>query len=570
MLTALSGPTWAQRERSKKHSKKESKLSYQDQITNSSLFIDATRERLLGDAKKAADLFEQCIQADPRNDAAHFELAQIYCEQNNWQLGKTFAEKALELSPGNSWYKQLLVVIYQNTDQLKDAIKLGKQAVKEDPENVDNLLQLASLYMANKDYTDAIKTLDNVEAVIGPTEEITMQKERIYLELGKTEKAVAEIQKLADAAADSDKTRYLAMIAEIYMQKKEIDKAFAIYKKIAEVDPGNKYIHISLADYYRQKGDAPNAFLELKKGFENPALDLETKLRVLFAYYSPQEIYTSQKDNVIELSQILAKTHPNDPQPHSLLGDLYMQGGQYADASKEFYLSLKSDSSKYVVWEGLLHCQASLENWPQLCSESQRVMDLFPLLPLPYLYNGISLMELKQTDQAIGILNKGVKLVFGNDLLVAQFYNTLGDAYNRAKQYKLSDESFDKALKLDSENSLALNNYAYYLSVRGENLDKAEKMAKKATELDPQNSANMDTYGWVLFKQGKYEQAKTWVEKAINVRKADDPELLEHYGDILFKLGNPDKALENWQKAYNAGGKNEQLLEKIREKKLLD
>ena len=54
-------------------------------------------------------------------------------------------------------------------------------------------------------------------------------------------------------------------------------------------------------------------------------------------------------------------------------------------------------------------------------------------------------------------------MVSGNNVLMVQFNTYLGDAYNRVKNYRLSDESYEKALKLNPENSYVLNNYAYYL-----------------------------------------------------------------------------------------------------------
>jgi Tfp pilus assembly protein PilF len=163
-----------------------------------------------------------------------------------------------------------------------------------------------------------------------------------------------------------------------------------------------------------------------------------------------------------------------------------------------------------------------------------------------------------------------VKLVSGNNVLLVQFYTYLGDAYNRKKNYKMSDESYEKALKLDPENSYVLNNYAYYLSLRNENLEKAEAMSAKSIKLDPSNAADMDTYGWILYKMGKYTEALEWVQKAVNATSAADPDVLEHLGDIYFKLGDTDKAMLNWQNALKLGKGSEFLEQKVKERKLYE
>jgi Tfp pilus assembly protein PilF len=167
-------------------------------------------------------------------------------------------------------------------------------------------------------------------------------------------------------------------------------------------------------------------------------------------------------------------------------------------------------------------------------------------------------------------------MVVDNKTLEGQFYTSIGDAYNELKEYTKSDESYEKALVINPKDQGALNNYAYYLSVRGEKLDKAEAMSKLSNELlsnepEASRSSAEDTYGWVLYKQGKYAEAKSWIEKSLAHGSDKSATVLEHYGDVLYKTGDIQKALEYWQKAKNAGeGGSEFLGKKILEKKLPD
>ena len=161
-------------------------------------------------------------------------------------------------------------------------------------------------------------------------------------------------------------------------------------------------------------------------------------------------------------------------------------------------------------------------------------------------------------------------MVANNDDLLSQFYMYLGDAWHALKNGEESDKAYEKSLKAKDSNPYVLNNYAYYLSIRGKDLDKAEKMARKANELDTANSSFEDTYGWVLYQQGKIGDAKKWIEKALEDKENVSSEVLEHYGDVLYKLGEPVKALEYWNKAKAKGEGSELLIRKINEKKLLE
>jgi tetratricopeptide (TPR) repeat protein len=121
-------------------------------------------------------------------------------------------------------------------------------------------------------------------------------------------------------------------------------------------------------------------------------------------------------------------------------------------------------------------------------------------------------------------------------------------------------------LKLDPQNTYVLNNYSYFLSLKNQDIELAEKMAKKLNEIAPGNSAYQDTYAWALFKQKKYSEAKIWAEKSITNGGSVNSTILEHYGDILFKNGEVTKALEYWQKAKSLGSESLLLERKINDK----
>jgi tetratricopeptide (TPR) repeat protein len=176
---------------------------------------------------------------------------------------------------------------------------------------------------------------------------------------------------------------------------------------------------------------------------------------------------------------------------------------------------------------------------------------------------------LKEHDKAIEALITGRDVVVDNPPLLAQFWSSLGDAYHEAERYADSDKAYDKALALEPDNSGTLNNYAYYLSVRNTQLEKAERMSKRSLELEPGSATYMDTYAWILFRLGRYSDARTWIEKAIAAGDADGV-VVEHYGDILFELDDKAGALEQWRKASTIGGASKMIDRKINEGQRLE
>jgi len=539
-----------------------SKLQADKPRNNRETYYEASKQKILGDYDKAIELYRKCLDQDPTDAASMYELASIYTEQGRVSDAAPLAVKAAELDPANKWYKLLLLEIYQTQGNYSDAGRIIDQLIVAEPDNIEYYEDDALNYIYNSDYKNAVKSYDILEQKLGINEDISIQKEKIYIMMGKPEKAIEEIQKLS--AAFPDEPRYLEMLAELYMTSGMYDQALEIYNQILKVDPDNPYINISLSDYYRKKGDKAKSLEYLKAGFANPNLDIDSKVSILLAYYSVNEIYNSYKDEAFELATILIRAHPDNPKAYSIYADFLVQDKRYEEARQAFRKVISIDSTKYLVWEQLLFVESELRDNIAMVDESKRALELFPEQPMLYLFAGAASFQLKDFKSAAKYFSNGQNFVVGNDKMLAQFYSYLGDTYFQLKDNERSDDAYERVLKIEPDNVLVLNNYAYYLSLRDINLEKAEKMAKKAVELEPGNSSYQDTYGWVLFRLGKYEEAKEWVAKAIDSGE-ESAVVIEHYGDVLWKLDNKKEAVKYWEKAQKAGEGSEFL-----EKKVLD
>ncbi len=543
-------------------------LSQSQKLDNTSEFIDGCKEKILENYDNAITSFLSCIRTDPSNAGALYELAGIYYLQKKDKNAIPLIEKAIKLEPDNAWYQLLYANLLINENKYKDATSVYEKLAKAHPEDIEYLFNWAQgcLYMGK--YADAIDVYNIVEEKTGISEDISLQKEKIYIQLKKPDKAIEEIQKLVNAFPSE--ASYLNYLADLYLSYNMTSKASETYQKILAIDPGDANVHLSLASYYRKTGDYDKSFDELKLAFSNENLDIDTKIKILLSYYSLTEKSNDLIDQAYKLIDILIKTHPNEAKAYSIYGDFLYRDKKIEEAKDQYLKVIALDSSKYAIWEQLLLLESELNNYAALESESKHAIELFPEQPAPYLFNGASNYFLKKYDDAIIVLNKGIALVVSDDDMLAQFYTYLGDSYYAKQNYKDAFSTFDKILLLDPKNVYVLNNYSYYLSLRGENLDKAEKMAKKAVDINPDNSSYLDTYGWVLYKKEKFSDAEIWIKKAINNGGDSNSIILEHYGDIMFKLGNVDKALEYWEKAKTIGKGSEFLDKKINEKKIYE
>lgn len=560
LLSVLSLNGYSQK---KKNNKSDATSSKSQDLTITSIFIDANKEKILGNFTQASILFAECIRRNPAHDASYFELSKIYFIQRDMSRAIDFAKKAIELNPKNEWYQLFLAQAYQATRNYKPAVMIYKNLCKLKPEEPEFVFNLATVYLMNNDLLEAVKTLDKLEKMIGISEELSIQKEKIYLGINKPKQAIAEIKKLT--VAFPKEARYYGYLAELYMSLNKHDLAYQALQKVLEIDPDNPQIHLSLANYYRDKKDFAQSFLELKKAFNNVNLDVETKMKVLFSYYNITDSDTLLKPQAYELLTIMLDKHAGNSLAYVLYGDFLSRDKKYKEANDYFQLALQTDSSKYEIWEQILFNCSQINDFTTMNNISARAINLFPEQPLIYLFNGISSHQLKNYAEAAKIMEKGVKLVYGDNKLKAEFYKFMGDSYYYSKNREKSFHSYEMALIYLPDDEYILNNYSYFLAIKGEQLDKALKMSKRAVEKNPNSSSYLDTYGWVLYKSGNYIEAKEYILKAIENGGTNNPVLLEHLGDVYYKLNNTAKANEYWQKALEKGKGSDFLEQKVKD-----
>lgn len=573
-LFGISADLSAQRGKKKnKSSKKE--LSYEDELQARRYFLNATRSRLLGNSEEALGFFEKCIKIDPSNAAAKFEMAKIYEHLEKTEDAIQLANEAAELDPKNVWYRFLQADLYMANGDAENAALAYRAVIDLEPEKYEVYFELAQVYLVSGEYDKALKVYDELQEKVGLAEEVVMQRYHVLLAMGEFKSAITLMEEMI--AENPNDPRYHGVVAELYDQVGESEKALVEYQKVLELDPQNSRIHLALADHYRVTGKDDLAYEELKLAFKDPEVDIDTKVQILLNFYDVTG-HTSagseeRKDlmgKVDELIDLLVEVHPNNARTYTILGDYQMRESRYTDARESFRKAVELEPDKFVIWQQLIMLSSQLNDQTSVASESAQAIELFPTMPIFYLYQGISLVQEEKPEEAIEALTAGKDLVVDDPQILAQFYSSLGDAYHAIDDNVHSDKNYEMCLQVDPNNIYVLNNFAYYLSVRNEDLDAAEEMSRRSNELEPGQASFQDTYAWILYQQGKLNDAKVWMEKALNNGGHSSGVIVEHYGDILYKLGDEDGALENWHKAKALGDTSDLIDKKIADRQLYE
>lgn len=541
------------------------------------IFIEAEKLFILKNYAQSTELLNRCMALAPENDVVYYKLAQISNITEQYTIAADYITKALSLNKENKYYYLLAVDIYSNIGDLQKAADSYVELVREVPNTDTYLFNLAALYIFLKDYDQALATYDRAENAFGLTPEISSQRQKVYLQQNKLDEAIHEGKRLI--AKYPDMPLYVLQLAEILSSNDRLDEAKAELNALLLRTPEFSAARIQIANIYWKENDFKAFTKELTLAFSDADLALSFKISTLMKYmvYLPNK---HLQKLIPDLADELILRHGEESDAYLIAGDVYsgfVEKNLFpADEIESAKLKATGAYSKYValdpsnfsVWQNLLNLELQLDLQDSLAVHAEQALELFPNQAWVYLVNGIVQQNQKNNQAAANLLEMGSQRAKSNKPLLLLIYSYLGDVYNGMKDYKKSDEAYDAVLGLDPLNYTVLNNYSYYLSLRGEKLDQAKKMSATLIRNNPDNNTYLDTYAWVHYTMSDYEEADRIFKKII-ASGVDEGVYYDHYGDTLYKLGKVDEAIDHWVKARELDNSIENIDEKINQGKII-
>ena len=552
-------------------------LSPQEREATEALFIEGVKFLELDEPNRAHEKLVKAWQIDPTNAAVNYKLAETSARLKQLPEALAYAKAAIRLDNKNPYYYLLLAQLYSGLQQYEDAAEVYVGLLREVPNTEQYLFALADLYITTNRFDQALQTLDKAEKHFGVVEETALKKQQIYLRRHDVPHAVEEGEKLI--RANPEEPRYLLNQAALYASNNETDKALEQVSRVLRLSPEHPQALLLRADLRRARNDVAGSEEDVRRAFHSPELDIDSRVRILVDFIKrlpPAEGVTKPdpeqeraRQTALELAALTIQANPEEAKAYAVAGDLQTLSGLKKEARASYLQAVRRDNSKFKIWQQIVLLDAELDQPDSLLRHSDRALALFPNQPLLWFYNGTALLFKKDYTKAARSLEYGRKLVTDEPELRRQFDEQLGDVYEYLKQYDKSAAAYEAVLAAEPDNARVLNNYSYYLSVRGQQLDKARTMSEKLVKLFPTNGTYLDTHAWVLYKLGEYDPAREFLERALKDRQ--DPDILEHYGDVLWKLGRREEAVLNWQRSRELQREPSETLErKIHDKNLYE
>ena len=544
-------------------------------------YLEAEKCRLQEDYSSAMDLYSHCLDINPQAPEALYNIGLLYLYMRSDSIGTAYIRQACERDANNPYYLETLGALYLSKRDAESAIPVLEKMASLQSRRSDVLSQLASLYSTVGDIDKAIGALNRIELLEGMNPQVSVEKFRLYKEKGQLDSAFVQLQALCDDAPHDMNLR--VVVGSQYMQAGDTLKALSIYDEVRRQEPTNTNLQLATMDYYRESGQDARYNSMRDSLLFSP--DSPTQLRVLLL---KSYIADVQRDSTFTpqlyaaFDTLLAK--PQQDAEVLIMKAAYQVYSQQPreELCKTMRQVLEVDPGNETALRELLQYYAEQNDDKGVEDISRRGLNYHPEEIAYAYYLGMALAEQKKLTDATEVLQQGlrVRTEFVPERLLSNVFGVLGDIYYQQGKELEAFAAYDSSLVYMEDNIMCLNNYAYYLSLKGEQLDRAEEMSYRTIRQEPENITYLDTYAWILFMKKDYAHARTYMDKVVNPEKTDEElladeklmgNLIEHAGDIYAHLDEPETALRLWKLAKQKGDDTctPQLKKKIKRKKYI-
>ncbi len=536
-------------------------------------------EQAQGNEARAYEYFKKAYNTDP----GYEEAASAYGSRRlsigiDTLRSETETDRSLEMMrsyvdkyPEDLYESQYYGFAAAQLGDTEEAVRVLERVYNYHPESTGILVQLSEVYAHQGDMKKAVESMDRYESVEGMQPQATTRKLSFLLADNDTVGAIREVSRLVASAPTSAPYRILK--GNVFDIINMPDSALIYYQEAEVLDPESGSAKLALAGYYQQHGDSVAYDNKMYEVLLTEDLDLEQKTDLTARYL--QSLLTDKQETKRGdyLFSVLREQYPHEPRVLDLAARYSAAKQDFKDAEEQISYALDLDPTNTTYWGQLMTYQAA-DGDPEKSMEtySRAKTHITPDNDLQLFYASVAQMA-KRYDEAIATYREMIDAIqpglrldtvltlydvrpdisLGELDMLSTLVTSLGDVYNAAGEYGKSYNAYENAITFDPSNSMALNNYAYFLSINGGDLKKALELSEKAISgEDAENPTYLDTYAWINYLLRDYAKAEEVQRKAMEKCEATgyrSPELYDHLGDILVKVGKYDEALEAWRQA---------------------
>lgn len=491
-----------------------------------------------------------------------FALSDVYFMQDDLPNAAFYGKEAVQLEPENKWFRYRLAEIYRTAGQNQATLDELIALLEYHPNDYDALFMLADTQNDYGQFLQSNKTLEKILLLTGPNPVVLIRKFENFQALGAPDSALVQLEELRKVEPDNLNT--INLLAEYYLRLQQVENAKKVLQDALYRNARDPESLISLSGIYIDEAKWDSAGTLLGNFISDPIINPDQKLMIAQFMYARQQNEPQSIQLEIETGRILDMYLEHEPEfgpAFTLAGQFFSIIGENEKAIKSLEKANELVPQDDVAWRQRLQLLLASQRYDEVIDVGIEADTKVPEDAFIQYFIGTAYLLSDNSRSAVIWLEQAARAPSRRPFK-SVVYGILGDAYADLDEFEESDRVYELAIRYDAQNHNAMNNYAYNLSVREENLERAKELALRAIELDSENSAYLDTVGWVYFKLGDFDRARRFIKASIDTGAASG-EVLEHLGDVYEAMGNIEEAKKWWKQALEIDATRSHLNEKI-------
>lgn len=452
---------------------------------------------------------------------------------------------------------RLLILV----NRIDEADRLASELYAAAPTDADVLELRVDLEEGQRQFGEALQTLDELEEAVGPRAGIEVRRGTLFSALGRDDEAEAAWRRALEL--DPRSAEASARLTDLLVGQGRQQELVEELQRLVDEELASPRQKAALADLYLGTGDLDAAAGVLLPMASAGELDRPGQLLLIQLLGD-----LDREQEALELLDQVEAADPDAAPLDRLRGELLLDVGDYDGAEAALRRALDRDPGDNGARVSLLLVLTSRES--ELLDPARTDNDDFlalldtaaaeadPRSLREQFLVGAMYRRLQRWDEAADFLERAAALPGAGEQVLYE----LAVAQQEAGRRRAAAGTLEQLVKRAPDSPEYLNFYGYLLAEDGRELDRAEKMIRRALEADPDNGAYIDSLGWVFYQRGDLEAALDQLIRAVNV-VGDDPVVLEHLGDCLRDLGRIEEARRTYERARAAGADPDRIEARI-------
>lgn len=425
--------------------------------------------------------------------------------------------------PTDRMARTRLVVAYQAVNRSADAHKLLSDALKNNPKDLDALLQRGEMSLGEAKYPEAEEDLNRVLHLRPDSPEVHYALAKLYQARGATQRQQEELVEVLRQNPSLLQARL--DLAASWIQENAGKAAI----DVLDGAPSNQKDLLRFVEQRNWALLSAGQIAEARKGVSlglgsARSLDLLMQDAIL---KMNEKRFGEARDS---LHEAMTKS-PEDLRVLRLLVRTYAAQNQVPAAIQE----LRAHSAKNPKSAAIQYFLGTMLLETGDRDQARQAFNAAKALQPDYAPADLSLAQVNLLQANWNDARQELNNILTSKGETAQARQWLGMLEAAAGSSEAAIGDFRKVLQSQPNNATALNNLAFLLAENG-HADEALPFAEKAVELAPDKPDFEDTLGWVLYRKGLFAAAITHLQAAVS--KSGDTRYQYHLATAYFRKGD--------------------------------